>query len=188
MQASGSGEDGLLEGASELSDAIEKTAARTIEDVTMSLTRYQFHNAISFLIKHVNDLTSISQKTPSIIAHTSFKEALSIHARLLFPLAPHIASEIWSFFHTSDLAHQPWPTPHVPHLRESNKLTIAIQLNGRHKASLILPPNEVDSLQEAELDHLIRTRSRALLENHLAQHTAIKEVKVIQRRAINFII
>ena len=58
---------------------------------------------------------------------------------LMAPFAPHLAEELWSRLgHRETLAYAPWPA-HDPALLVEDTATVAVQVNGKLRATLELP-------------------------------------------------
>ena len=65
-----------------------------------------------------------------------FREGVETLARLLGPMMPHLAEEIWQTLGGAGLlAEQPWPAAD-PHLTRDEQVTIAVQVNGKLRATL----------------------------------------------------
>jgi leucyl-tRNA synthetase len=60
--------------------------------------------------------------------------------RLLAPLAPHLAEELWAHLGGESSVHtQPWPT-FDPSALERNEITIVVEVDGRVRDRLTVPP------------------------------------------------
>ena len=69
---------------------------------------------------------------------------------LIAPLAPHIAEELWRLLgHTGSLAHEPFPVAD-PALVQDEAVTCVVQIKGKVKARLEVPP----AISDAELEAL----------------------------------
>ena len=101
----------------------------TIKKITEDIEVLGFNTAISFLMIFVNNLDK--QKTVS-------QEEYEILLKLLVPFAPHITEELWSMLGHEDSIHlQPWPEYDSSKL-EKEEVTLAIQINGKVRASLVV--------------------------------------------------
>jgi leucyl-tRNA synthetase len=67
------------------------------------------------------------------------REGLERLAQLLGPMMPHLAEEMWERLgHEGLVADQPWPEAD-PDLARDEQVTIAVQVNGKLRATLELP-------------------------------------------------
>jgi leucyl-tRNA synthetase len=73
-------------------------------------------------------------------------------ALVLAPFAPHLAEELWlRLGHTKSLSHEPWPG-YDPALIIDDTVTVAVQVNGRVRATLDLPRGTAeDAARDAAL-------------------------------------
>jgi len=69
-------------------------------------------------------------------------------ARLLGPMMPHLAEEMWQELGGADLlAEQPWPQAD-PELTRDEQVTLAVQVNGKLRATLEIPRDTVAEVVE----------------------------------------
>ena len=126
------GEDDRLVALSEGegSDAQAQLLARTIRDVTDDFEHLRFNTAISKLMVFVRD---IAEEGPLPA------EAASAFVRLLAPLAPHVAEELWQRLGNPEtLARGPWPEPDPARLVGST-VTLVVQVNGKRRSEIEVP-------------------------------------------------
>ncbi|MDB4979233.1 MAG: leucyl-tRNA synthetase, partial [Candidatus Peribacteria bacterium] len=99
----------------------------SIKKVTESIEKLHFNTAISSLMEFLN----------AAEAHGAIsKESAETFALLLAPLAPHLAEEMWEHLgHTDFIVKKTWPA-FDPALLVSDTLTIAIQVNGKLRATI----------------------------------------------------
>ncbi len=72
-------------------------------------------------------------------ASAVLREALETLARLLGPMMPHLAEEMWETLGGAGLlAEQPWPVAD-PDLARDEQVTIAVQVNGKLRGTLEFP-------------------------------------------------
>ena len=67
------------------------------------------------------------------------REALETVTLLLGPMMPHLAEEMWQTLgHESLVAESPWPAAD-PGLARDEQVTVAVQVNGKLRATLDVP-------------------------------------------------
>jgi len=131
------GEDGsLLISTDAPSDELERALHKTIQRVTDDYERMSFNTAIAALIEFMPLLVALNT-IPRTVAE--------VFILLLAPLAPHVSEELWSKLgHEESLAYEPWPTADERFLAEDT-VTIAVQVNGRVRASIQISPSATEA-------------------------------------------
>jgi leucyl-tRNA synthetase len=122
---------------------------RTIRKVTEDLEGLRFNTAIAQLMVFVNELTPLERRARALI------EPLVL---LLAPFAPHLGEELWvRLGHRESLAYAPWPS-WDPALVLAETVTVAVQVNGKLRATLELPRDlpQADAQRAALADERIR--------------------------------
>ena len=111
-------------------------------------------------------------------------QALRVLAQLLAPFTPHLAEEIWVnalgekfSIHTST-----WPR-HEPELVKEEKVVIAVQVNGKLRATLKLKADS-SKLKEEIVE---RAQKDAKVKTWL-EGKKIKKIIFVSGRLINFVI
>lgn len=111
---------------------------QTIKKVTDDIESFKFNTAISALMIFVNRLYELKNKTGEWPLSA---DNLGKFLRLLEPFAPHLAEELWERLGHSDfLALSPWPQ-YEPELVKAETFTLAVQINGKLRASLLVSVN-----------------------------------------------
>ena len=144
---------------------------QTIKKVTDDIEMMGFNTAVSALMIYVNALDKRQE-----ISKTEF-EVLLI---LLSPFAPHITEELWSSLGYKDSIHtQSWPT-YDPEKLLKDEITLAIQVNGKVRASLVL--------RRGQSEEEIKTTALALPEvKKWLDGKKPKKIIVVPNRIISFI-
>jgi leucyl-tRNA synthetase len=134
----------LSPAATELERAIHKT----IQAVTEQLERFHFNKAVALVRELSNRLEAFAADDPA--APALLREGLETLALLLGPMIPHLAEELWQRLgHDVLLADTAWPRADPAWLVE-DRVTIAVQVNGRLRATIALPAgSDRDALAQA---------------------------------------
>jgi leucyl-tRNA synthetase len=120
-------------------EAPQRLLHQTIRKVTEDIEGLHFNTAISQLMVYVNELTPLERRCRALI------EPLVL---LLAPFAPHLAEELWQRLgHGESLAYEPWPG-WDPARVLAETVTVAVQINGKLRATLELPRDSAQA--EAE--------------------------------------
>jgi leucyl-tRNA synthetase len=129
--------------AAELKRAIHKT----IDAVTIELERFHFNRAVALIRELSNALEAFDAHDPA--APALRREGLETLARLLGPMVPHLAEELWQQLgHTSLLADAAWPRADPVWLSDP-EVTLAVQVNGKLRATITLPKGSGQQAAEA---------------------------------------
>ena len=116
---------------------------QTIQKVTEDLEGLRFNTAIAQMMVFTNELTPLDRRPRALVE--PFVQVLS-------PFAPHLAEELWQRLgHGESLAYEPWPD-FDPALTQTDTVTVAVQVNGKLRATLDLPRGtDQTTAQEAAL-------------------------------------
>lgn len=124
----------------ELSDAAIETKRalhKTMKAVTNEIEKFHFNKAVALIRELSNRLEAFDPGDPA--APWILREALEALAKMLAPMVPHLAEELWSRLgHAQLLTDVPWPKPDSAWLVE-DEVTIAVQVMGKLRATIKLP-------------------------------------------------
>ncbi|MDH3662282.1 MAG: class I tRNA ligase family protein, partial [Alphaproteobacteria bacterium] len=140
--------------AAELSDdamALKRAVHKTINAVTDEIEKFHFNKAVALIRELSNRLEAFDQNDAA--APALMREALVALAKLMAPMVPHLAEELWQRLgHDTLLAKAPWPEADPAWLVE-DEVTIAVQVMGKLRATLKLPKGvQKDAAEAAALD------------------------------------
>ena len=123
---------------------LRRAAHKTIDGVTRDLERFGFNRALARIRELVNSLAEFAgagDADPA--AGRVYREGLETAVRLMNPMVPHLAEELWAALgHRTMLAGEPWPEPDADLLVDET-VTVAVQLNGKLRGTIELP-NDAD--------------------------------------------
>jgi leucyl-tRNA synthetase len=119
----------------------------TIHDVTQDLDKFHFNKAVARIRELSNALESF--KGDGVV----LREGLEALIKLMAPIMPHIAEELWVMLgHKTLVVDTPWPVADA-RLCVNDTVTMAIQVNGKLRATVTLPKDMDQKLAEkAALD------------------------------------
>ena len=132
----------------EAADRTLRAIHRTIADVGADLDRFHFNRAVARIRELTNALDTLTGSGPDDAwVRRAGLEAL---AQLIGPVMPHLAEELWQQLgHATPLAETPWPS-HDESLLVADAITIAVQVNGKLRGTVMLPPDAAKETAEAE--------------------------------------
>ena len=113
---------------------LEKSLHQTIRWVSERIETFRLNTLVSTLMEFVN-LLSERQRAGRWQTRT-YHQSLDILLVIMAPAVPYIADELWSRTgHSGSVHEQPWPA-WDPELAKAEMVEIAIQVNGRVRATL----------------------------------------------------
>jgi len=123
--------------------ALVRKAEATVEKVTQDIgERFSFHTAISAIQELVNQATRdmADGALDSAAGARALWHAARTTVSLIFPFAPHIASELGEAMGGERLWDQPWPDAD-PAFLVADSVTIVFQVNGKLRDRADVPPD-----------------------------------------------
>lgn len=109
-------------------------AHRTIAAVTEDLNKLRFNTAVAKLRELTNQIAATSPADAG--AATAYRFGLETLLRLIAPMTPHIAEEIWQALgHAEPLTATAWPEAD-PKWLTVDTVTLAVQVNGKLRGTL----------------------------------------------------
>lgn len=112
------------------SQTLDKVYNQTVKKVTEDYEGLRFNTAISQMMVFINDAYKATELP---------KEYVEGFVKLLSPVAPHLAEELWEKLgYTGTISYESWPTFDESKLVE-DEVEIVVQVNGKVKAKLLVP-------------------------------------------------
>jgi len=109
------------------------------------------------------------------------REGLELLVRLIGPMMPHLAEEMWrQLGHDSYLVDEPWPSADDS-LLSDEKATLAVQVNGKKRATISLPVDAGD--EEARTVALGEPAVQRAMDGKPA-----RKVIVVKNRIVNVVV
>lgn len=139
-------EDGTVSPKIQISDdtQLEKIYHQTVKKVTEDFEGLRFNTAISQLMVFINEAYK---------ATVLPKDYVEGFVKLLAPIAPHVAEELWAKLgHIETISYEAWPAYDEAKL-VSDEVEIVIQINGKVKAKLFVPAGaNKEALEQIAMD------------------------------------
>jgi len=151
---------------------------KTIANVTNNLEKFHLNKAVALIRELTNELEKF--KTSDDIEQSVQLEAFESAIRLLNPMLPHITEEIWlALGNDNMLVKNSWPVADSKLLLDE-KVTIAVQVNGKLRTTLEL----VKDIDKAEAEKLA-LESESI--KSALQGKEIRKIIVVPNRIINVV-
>ena len=157
---------------------IRRKLHQTIRSVTQDFEAFEFNTIIAALMSFQREMTRAFDEGCSAEA---WREARETYVRLLAPVTPHIAEELWERMGRRDSVHvQTWPTWSAEVATEEETI-VAVQVNGKVRARLRVATDASD-------DEL---RGRALTDPAVVRYIGnkpIQRVIVIPSKLVSIVL
>jgi leucyl-tRNA synthetase len=126
---------GLPEGP--LEEALRKHIHRTVKVVTRDFEAFSFNTAIARMQELVNQ--AYRYKQVGGVHPVVLKELIETLLRLVAPICPYIAEELWHRLgHETSVHNQRWPT-FDPKLAAEDRVKMVVQINGKVRDAIEVP-------------------------------------------------
>ena len=153
---------------------IVRKVNQSINSVSKHLDKFEFNTAVSDLMKLNNDLSEFLKNSKDI-SKNSKDMIINNTCILLFPLAPHISSEIYEEYFKAELINVAWPKVDTENLKDPT-YELVIQLNGKKKYTR----ETKIGLEQAEVEYICKEE----FDMNISEY---KKIIYIQDKIINFV-
>ena len=108
-----------------------------LKQANYDMARHQFNTVASAGMKILNALEAAQKSTADVVLRqTVVREGLSLLLRLLSPMTPHIAHQLWrDLGYGVDILAAPWPEPDADALVQ-DEIELVVQVNGKKRGSV----------------------------------------------------
>jgi len=159
-----------------------KKTHQTIHKVTRDIEdRFHFNTAISAVMELFNTTSSVDMDQIRTEDLPVLRLAVESLTRLLSPIVPHFAEELWSALgHQTSVLLTPWPAYREDAL-EKDELLIVVQVNGKLRSRFQVPANTVEGI----------VKSTALADERVQKFINGKEIKkviVVKDKLVNIVV
>lgn len=152
---------------------------QTLKQVTRDYDQFEFNTIVSGLMELLNEM--YKARDAGAVGAPEWNEAVDIYLRMLAPVCPHIAEELWSGLGKSYSIHtQSWPKVDEAATRE-DEITIPVQVNGKLRDRLVFP---ADASEEEIRSAVLAS---AVIRKYLEGKTP-KKVIVVQKKLVSIVI
>lgn len=151
---------------------MEKAYHQTVKKVTEDFEAMHYNTAISQMMVFINEGYKAEQIS---------KEYVEGFVKLISPIVPHIAEELWSILgHTDTIVYESWPTFDDSKLVD-NEVEIPVQIKGKVRAKLFVAKDATK--EELEALALASDQVQQWLEGQ-----EVKKIVAIPGKMVNIVI
>jgi leucyl-tRNA synthetase len=155
---------------------VYKKLHQTIKKVQEDIKTLQLNTAIASMMELLNMMDDLDPSNSRIL-----RICVETLAQILAPFVPHLSEEIWSILgHKESIFRSSWPEYDKKALEEE-EITFVVQVNGKLRASIIIPVNTPEVLCKE------RALSEEKVKKFIAGKTIIKEI-FVPNKLINIVV
>ncbi|MDB5864076.1 MAG: leucyl-tRNA synthetase [Betaproteobacteria bacterium] len=153
-----------------------------LKQANYDMSRHQFNTVATAGMKILNALEACQKSSPDAApAATVLREGFSILLRLLAPITPHIAHQLWrDLGYGEDILEAKWPE-HDPAALVQDELELVVQVNGKKRGDVRVPRDADRKAIEALV------LADANVQKFVSGQT-VKKVVVVPGRLVNVVV
>jgi leucyl-tRNA synthetase len=128
---------------------LRRKVHQTLKRITRDFEQFEFNTIISSLMELLNEM--YKAREAGAAGSKEWQEAEDIYLRMMAPVTPHIAEELWTdvlgkkySVHT-----QSWPKVDEEAAKE-DEITLAVQVNGKVRERITVAADAADDFIQAE--------------------------------------
>jgi len=118
--------------------AFRRHVHQMLKRITRDFKQFEFNTIVSGLMELLNEM--YAAREAGEVGTPAWNEAMDIYLRMLAPVAPHIAEELWTnvLGKTYSVHTQTWPVVDEEAVKE-DEITIPVQVNGKLRDRVVVP-------------------------------------------------
>jgi leucyl-tRNA synthetase len=121
----------------EVVKALRRKLHQTVKSVTADFETLEFNTIVASLMELMNEMYKAREQ--GAYGSEAWEEAMDIYLRLMAPIAPHMAEELWSRHGKPySIHHQPWPEADEEAAKE-DEIELIVQVNGKLRDKITVP-------------------------------------------------
>jgi len=159
---------------------LRRKVHNTLKNVTKDFENFEFNTIISSLMELLNSMYDARDK--GAVGTDAWNEAIEIYLRMLAPVTPHLAEELWveHLGKPYSIHNQPWPEVDELAIIEE-EFTLIVQVNGKVRDRMQVP---VGITKEDASNEALKSKNVV----KFFEGKQPKKVIYISGRLINFVI
>ena len=162
----------------EILRALRRKTHQTLKRVTYDFENFEFNTVVSSLMELLNEMGRA--KNAGAFGSEEWNESADIYLRMLAPVCPHIAEELWERLGKPYSIHtQPWPQVDEEAAKDE-MITLIVQVNGKLRDRILVEPGITD--EDAQRLALASDTVQQSLEGR-----PIRKVIVVPGRLVNIV-
>jgi leucyl-tRNA synthetase len=162
----------------ELIKGLRRKLHQTLQQVTHDFEVFEFNTIVSGLMELLNEMYK-ARENGAAGTH-AWNEAVDIYLRMMAPVTPHIAEELWSYLGKPYSIHQQtWPEVDMV-AAAAELITLIVQVDGKLRDRIMVPADI------SEADAQTAALESEVVKKYLEGKTP-RNVIVVPRRLVNIV-
>ena len=158
---------------------LRRKVHQTLRQLTADFEKFEFNTVVSGLMELLNAMYDV--RTKGVGGTPEWAEALDIYLRMMAPVTPHVAEELWKRLGKPYSIHnQSWPTVDEAAAAE-DQITLVVQVNGKVRDRVNVP---VDTSDEAAKAAALASEA---VQKHLEGRTP-RKVILVPGKLVNIVV
>jgi leucyl-tRNA synthetase len=167
------------EPSDDLLRSLRRKLHQTLIQLTHDFEAFEFNTIVSGLMELLNEMYKARDKGAA--GTIEWNEAVTIYIRMMAPITPHIAEELWAFIGKPYSVHQQaWPIADDAAAAE-DLITLVVQVNGKLRDRILVP---ADISEEAAKKAALESEA----VNKFLEGKPPRKVIVVPRRLVNIVL
>ena len=159
--------------------ALKRKTHQILRAITYDYENFEFNTIVSSLMELLNEMGRA--KNAGAWGSPEWNECADIYLRMLAPLCPHIAEELWERLGKPYSIHtQTWPAVDEEAARDE-EITLVVQVNGKLRDRILVAPGISDA--EAQEKALASEAVQAALDGK-----PVRKVIIVPGRLVNIVV
>ena len=164
--------------APEVLRALLRKTHQVLRAISYDYENFEFNTIVSSLMELLNEMARA--KNAGAWGSPEWNESVDIYLRMLAPLCPHIAEELWERLGNPYSIHtQAWPAVNEEAARDE-EITLVVQVNGKLRDRILVAPGISDA--DAQAKALASEAVIAALEGR-----PVRKVIIVPGRLVNIV-
>ncbi len=142
--------DKRIAATDEVKRNLRRKVHQTLKRITRDFESFEFNTIISSLMELMNEM--YKAREAGAAGSDEWKEAQEIYLKMMAPVTPHIAEELWAYLGKPYSVHtQSWPLVDEAATKEDS-IELPVQINGKVRDRIIVPAEATeDEIKSAAL-------------------------------------
>src|SRR5690606_27292455 len=162
---------------------LRRATHKVVANVTKAIEEFHFNRAVAMIYEYANAIGDVdgaaADKDPALAF--AVREALEHLVVMINPMMPHLAEELWhALGHETLVAEAAWPKAD-PALLQEDQVTIAVQVQGKLRDTLLAP-------KDADREFLEREALALEKVQRAIEGRAVRKVIIVPNRIVNLVV